>query len=204
MPADAEAYAACAFTPRWSKWLPAAPGDPVEVVRGSIERFAAAWQERRYAPWGVFLGGRLIGHGGLNYVPEFAETEVLWALHPDAWGQGYATEMARAALDYGFDTLGLELIFAITLPDNRASQAVMKRLGLTYRAGSNTKALATSSGSTWIARRGTSASRAGGASAVHPKRCRPGSPWRRDGSRDRPPPAPSRRNACRVPCPASR
>ena len=82
---------------------------------------------------GVFLGSRLIGHGGLNYVPEFAQTEVLWALHPDAWSQGYATEMARAALGYGFDTLGLKLIFAITLPDNHASQAVMKRLGLTYR-----------------------------------------------------------------------
>jgi len=132
-PADAEAYAALRFHPEVVKWLPAAPGDPLEVVRGSIERFAAEWQKRRYAPWGVFLGSRLIGHGGLNYVPEFAQTEVLWALHPDAWGQGYATEMARAALGYGFDTLGLKLIFAITLPDNHASQAVMKRLGLTYR-----------------------------------------------------------------------
>ena len=58
---------------------------------------------------------------------------MLWALHPDAWGHGYATEAARAALGYGFDALGLELIFAITLPDNLPSQAVMKRLGLTYR-----------------------------------------------------------------------
>ncbi len=66
-------------------------------------------------------------------MPEFDATEVLWALHPDAWGNGYATEVARAALAYGFDTLGFELIFAITLPDNHASQAVMKRLGLTYR-----------------------------------------------------------------------
>ncbi len=66
-------------------------------------------------------------------MPEFGQTEVLWALHPDAWGHGYATEVARAALGYGFDTLGLDLIFAITLPDNHASQTVMKRLGLTYR-----------------------------------------------------------------------
>ena len=133
VPADAEAYAALRFHPEVVKWLPAAPGDPIEVVRGSIERFAAEWQQRGYAPWGVFLGSRLIGHGGLNHVPEFAETEVLWALHPDAWGKGYATEMARAALAHGFDTLELDLIFAITLPDNHASQAVMKRLGLTYR-----------------------------------------------------------------------
>ena len=96
-------------------------------------RFAAAWQERQYAPWGVFLGDSLIGHGGLNFVPEFDKTEVLWAFHPDAWGHGYATEVARAALSYGFATLKLDLIFAITLPDNLASQAVMKRLGLTYR-----------------------------------------------------------------------
>jgi RimJ/RimL family protein N-acetyltransferase len=132
-PDDAEAYAAMRFHPEVSKWLPPAQGDSLEAARGSIGRFASGWQERRRAPWGVFRDGGLIGHGGLNFVPEFGETEVLWALHPDAWGKGYATEVARAALGYGFDTLGLDLIFAITLPDNVASQAVMKRLGLTYR-----------------------------------------------------------------------
>ena len=131
--ADAEDYAAMRFHPDVAKWLAPAAGDPVDAARGAIGRFAAGWQERRYAPWGVFLEGRLIGQGGLNFVPEFAATEVLWALHPAAWGKGYATEVARAALAYGFDTLGMESIFAITLPDNLASQAVMKRLGLTYR-----------------------------------------------------------------------
>jgi ribosomal-protein-alanine N-acetyltransferase len=133
VPADAGSYAAMRFHPQVTRWLPTEAVDPAEAVRTTIERFAAAWQQRRYAPWGVFLEGRLIGHGGLNYVREFEQTEVLWALHPDAWGHGYATEVARAALDYGFNTLGLNLIFAITLPDNHASQAVMKRLGLTYR-----------------------------------------------------------------------
>ena len=133
VPDDAEAYAAMRFHPKVVKWLPPASGDPAGSGRSTIERFAEGWRTRRYGPWGVFLEGRLIGHGGLNYVPEFAETEVLWALHPDAWGNGYATEVARAALGYGFDTLGLDLIFAITLPDNHPSQAVMKRLGLTYR-----------------------------------------------------------------------
>jgi RimJ/RimL family protein N-acetyltransferase len=131
--ADAEAYAAMRFHPEVARWLPPASGDPVEAARSAIERFGIGWRERRHAPWGVFRNGRLIGHGGLNYVPEFGETEVLWALHPDAWGEGYATEVGRAALAYGFDTLGLALVFAITLPDNLASQAVMKRLGLAYR-----------------------------------------------------------------------
>jgi RimJ/RimL family protein N-acetyltransferase len=133
VPGDADAYAAMRFHPAVAKWLPPAQGDPVAAARGAIGRFAAGWRERRHAPWGVFLDDGLIGHGGLNHVPEFGETEVLWALHPDAWGKGFATEVARAALGYGFDTLGLKLIFAITLEDNLASQAVMKRLGLTYR-----------------------------------------------------------------------
>jgi RimJ/RimL family protein N-acetyltransferase len=41
--------------------------------------------------------------------------------------------MAQAALIFGFTTLRLELIFAMTMPDNTASQAVMRRLGLVYR-----------------------------------------------------------------------
>ena len=138
--ADAELYAGMRYHPEVARWLapapaqadPVAAGDPVTAARAAITRFERAWQERRYAPWGIFRDGRLIGHGGLNWVPEFGETEVLWALHPDAWKQGYATETARAALDYGFRDLGLELIFAITKPDNLASQAVMKRLGLVH------------------------------------------------------------------------
>lgn len=132
-PADAAAYAQMRFHPDVSRWLPPAADEPVAAAEAAIARFAAGWRERQYAPWGLFRDGRLVGHAGLNFVPEFGATEVLWALHPDAWGQGYATEAARAALDYGFGTLGLDLIFAITLPDNLASQAVMRRLGLGYR-----------------------------------------------------------------------
>jgi [ribosomal protein S5]-alanine N-acetyltransferase len=133
MAADAEPYAAMRYHPAVAEWLLPAAGDPLDLARATIERFAQSWQQRRYAPWGLFLEGRLIGHGGLNFVPEFGETEVLWALHPDVWGKGYATEAARAALAYGFDSLALKLIFAMTRPDNVASQAVMRRLGLLYR-----------------------------------------------------------------------
>jgi RimJ/RimL family protein N-acetyltransferase len=126
LPDDAEAYVAMRGHPEVARWLSPLAGDP-------IGRFAAGWRAHGYAPWGIFLDGRLIGQGGLNFVPEFGETEVLWALHPDHWGRGYATEVARAALAWGFGTLGLGLIFAMTLPDNLASQAVMKRIGLTYR-----------------------------------------------------------------------
>ena len=131
--ADREAYAAFRFHPEVAKWLSPADRDPLAAAEATIARFRSSWNTRGYAPWGVFREGRLIGQCGLNFVPEFEETEVLWALHPDAWGQGYATEAARAALKLGFETIGLSLIFAVTKPDNVASQAVMKRLGLVYR-----------------------------------------------------------------------
>jgi RimJ/RimL family protein N-acetyltransferase len=133
VPDDAPAYAAMRYHPAVTRWLMPVTGDPVDAARGTIVRFAAQWTERGYSPWGIFVDGRLIGHCGLNHVAEFDATEVLWALHPDAWGKGYATEAATAAVNFGFDTIGLPTIFAITLPDNMSSQAVVKRLGFDYR-----------------------------------------------------------------------
>jgi RimJ/RimL family protein N-acetyltransferase len=133
VPADAPDYAAMRYHPEVTKWLMPVDGDPVEAALGTIGRFADQWAERGYSPWAIFRDGRLIGHCGLNHVAEFDATEVLWALHPDGWGRGYATEAATAAVEFGFGPVGLDTIFAITLPDNLASQAVVKRLGMGYR-----------------------------------------------------------------------
>jgi len=60
-----------------------------------------------------------------------AEVGLFWALFPDHWGRGYATEAARAMVSYGFDELDLGRIVATTENDNLRSIAVMKRLGMT-------------------------------------------------------------------------
>ena len=57
--------------------------------------------------------------------------EVAWRRARRYWGQGYATEAARAALDYGFGELGLSEIVALTVPTNQRSRRVMDRLGMT-------------------------------------------------------------------------
>ena len=59
--------------------------------------------------------------------------EIGWRLARAAWGHGYATEAARLALRHGFDVLGLRQIVSFTVPANRASQAVMQRIGLGLR-----------------------------------------------------------------------
>jgi len=64
---------------------------------------------------------------------EFSDRmEIGWHLAEPYWGKGLATEAAQALVDYGFDVLGLEAIWAVALPDNRASLAVMERLGMRY------------------------------------------------------------------------
>ena len=60
-----------------------------------------------------------------------SEVGLFWALFPDQWGKGYATEAARAMVGYAFDELQLARIVATTENDNVRSIAVMKRLGMT-------------------------------------------------------------------------
>jgi RimJ/RimL family protein N-acetyltransferase len=72
-------------------------------------------------------------------VPDFEAhftpcVEIGWRMMRSAWGQGYATEAARAAMQCGFETLGFDEIVAMTVPANVRSLRVMHRLGMTSTA----------------------------------------------------------------------
>ena len=56
--------------------------------------------------------------------------EIGWHFHPDAWGNGYATEAARALVDRAF-AADIPELYAVTDIDNVSSQAVCRRLGMT-------------------------------------------------------------------------
>jgi RimJ/RimL family protein N-acetyltransferase len=106
-----------------------------------IERYAA---EMVREGWGLWAVGEAPGPGdaeagfvgmvGLHRVrPEMPcapAVEIGWRLHPDFWGQGYATEAAAAALRFGFEDAGLTEIVAFTTTLNTRSQAVMGRIGM--------------------------------------------------------------------------
>jgi RimJ/RimL family protein N-acetyltransferase len=80
-------------------------------------------------------GAPFVGMVGLHRVsaalPCAPAVEVGWRLHPDHWGQGYASEAAAAALDFGFNEAGLREIVAFTTTVNTRSQRVMGRIGMT-------------------------------------------------------------------------
>jgi RimJ/RimL family protein N-acetyltransferase len=73
--------------------------------------------------------GRLLGRVGLKYWPQFRETEAGWLLRRDAWGHGYATEAARACIDWGFAALPVPYVTAMIQPKNTRSLRVAQRLG---------------------------------------------------------------------------
>jgi RimJ/RimL family protein N-acetyltransferase len=75
-------------------------------------------------------GGRFLGRGGLHHWSQFDEVEVGWALRTDAQGHGYATEGARAWLDWGLAHLDVPYLTAYIAPDNGASRSVAARLGM--------------------------------------------------------------------------
>lgn len=113
---------------------------------GGVQTRSAAWRglmtmAGAWALTGVGMfsllekagGGRWVGRAGPWRPEGWPGNEVGWALHPDAWGKGYATEAAEAALGYAFDRLGWDEVIHCIDPANAASRAVARRLGSTLR-----------------------------------------------------------------------
>lgn len=72
-----------------------------------------------------------IGMSRQDYVPNHkAFVDIGWRLGTDHWGKGYATEGAKANLNYGFNTLGLEEIYAVAPKINTPSIHVMRKIGM--------------------------------------------------------------------------
>lgn len=101
-------------------------------LRREIDR----WAEHGFGLWLALTRetSLVIGYVGISvptFLPEILPAvEVGWRLDPDFWGQGLATEAARAALREGFTTMGLGEITSIPQVDNLASRRVCERLGM--------------------------------------------------------------------------
>jgi ribosomal-protein-alanine N-acetyltransferase len=132
---DLPAYAAMNADPRVMQffqktWTPQESAATLGRVRAHFDRHG-------FGKWAVEAPGvaPLVGLVGLA-VPDYDLpfnpcVEIGWRLAAEVWGRGYATEAARAALDFAFRELRVPEVVAFTVPANARSRAVMERLGMT-------------------------------------------------------------------------
>jgi RimJ/RimL family protein N-acetyltransferase len=133
--ADREPFAQLNADPRVAEFL----GGPMERAESDalVDRIVARWRGDGHGLWaverredGAFLG--FVGLAAQTFEAAFTPcVEVGWRLSPAAWGHGFATEAARAALRFGFEDLALDEIVSLTTAANARSRAVMERLGMT-------------------------------------------------------------------------
>ena len=131
---DAAAYHAMHSDPDVTRWL----GGPMPgSVEGEAERIArnrTMHEEIGFTIWAVEEKetGEVVGVAGVVRVENVGpEIEVAYHFRKDRWGRGYATEAARACLDYGFETAGLDRIIGLVAPENVASARVLEKCGMT-------------------------------------------------------------------------
>ena len=112
-------------------------GGPLDRTESDtkFDRYVAAFERDGFSRWAIedsmgrFLGYAGVLHSGPGH-PLGIHDEIGWRLVREAWGHGYATEAARAALQDVFSRVGLREVVSYTSADNTRSCAVMERLGL--------------------------------------------------------------------------
>jgi RimJ/RimL family protein N-acetyltransferase len=132
--ADEDDFVALFQDERVTRWMGDGP-ESEQHDRDLFDRlFTLVYAERRFDVWAVRCpqSHRLLGHAEIKHTEQAAGHEIIYALHPDAWGVGLGTELAEALVAYGFGTLELPEVHATVADENAASLAVLTRIGFRH------------------------------------------------------------------------
>jgi RimJ/RimL family protein N-acetyltransferase len=107
------------------------PADRAEAEK-ALTSIIGHWIRHGFGRWAVEdkHTREFVGYGGLRSL--FGTPEVVYHLAKRHWGKGFATELARASLRYGFDVHNFDRIVAIAKPGNTASIHVMEKIGMQF------------------------------------------------------------------------
>jgi [ribosomal protein S5]-alanine N-acetyltransferase len=123
--------------PRVSTTLWPSRGSPTEAeILDGLAAKVEHWERHGFGMWLLRdrQTGEMVGRGGLQYTytAGMNDVEAGWAVVPERWGQGLATELAQASVEVGFEQLDLLEIIAFALPTNIASRRVMEKAGFQF------------------------------------------------------------------------
>jgi len=127
------------YTTADRRWFVATFSDPVimKYVGGALSEEAAealfagildSTRTRVFGAWCAECNGQVVGHGAL--LREGDDLEVAYILPQSAWGQGYATEIARTLSEYGLNTLGRDRLIATVDTEHPPSLRVLEKIGM--------------------------------------------------------------------------
>lgn len=136
-PGDLDAYAAMNADPDVMRFYPMTYSR--DKSADSLENCNKSWDAHGYGFSAVTdKTGGFLGMCGLSLftaeAPFSPAVEIGWRFTPAAWGKGYASESARAWLQYGFKNKGLDQIVSFTAIPNEPSAKVMQRIGMSRHA----------------------------------------------------------------------
>ena len=106
----------------------------VEFTRQRLTYYLKHQERYGYSIGLVTLKGSpaMIGWGGLQHFNDGDEIELGYAFAQAYWGRGFATELARGCLQFGFTTLGADRIIAVADEAHLASRRVMEKIGMRH------------------------------------------------------------------------
>jgi RimJ/RimL family protein N-acetyltransferase len=129
---DAAAVEDIYLKPEVMEFIPGGVWSPERTAR-VIARMRELDVEQGFGFYPVVVKslGKIIGHCRLGFLEQTPEIEVAYVLDSPYWGQGYASEAARAMIDHGFLRLNILRIVAVAFPENVRSIGVMRSIGMT-------------------------------------------------------------------------
>lgn len=133
---DIEPFAAMCADPEVMRYIGSGSTRTFDQTRASIEKFEHEWDEHGFGLFAVerLEDGAFIGFTGLSiptFLPEIMPAvEIGWRLGREYWGLGYATEAAKAVIEFGTEVVGLPPLVCIVQIENAASRRIAEKLGI--------------------------------------------------------------------------
>ena len=103
-------------------------------IQESIKSRINSYNQYGYGRWATIKKDTMefVGWAGLAYLPEFDQVDLGYRFFPNFWGQGIATEVSKAIINYGLSNLDIKEIIAIAMKENKASIRVMQKSGMQF------------------------------------------------------------------------